>query len=71
MKNSQDNLTHKPAGFEEFQLLYFSNLLNRRKTASAKERGRQHCPKDLSKALLCILGYIIVDGPGFDSYPKE
>jgi len=30
MNNPQDIVHPKPAGFEEFQLLYFSNLLNRR-----------------------------------------
>ncbi|MGA2248586.1 MAG: PRC-barrel domain-containing protein [Verrucomicrobiota bacterium] len=30
MNNSPDNVTHKPAGFEAFQLLYFSKLLDRR-----------------------------------------
>ena len=30
MNNPQNNLTSKPAGFEAFQLLYFSRLLNRR-----------------------------------------
>ena len=30
MNNPQNNLTAKPAGFEAFQLLYFSRLLNRR-----------------------------------------
>jgi len=30
MNNPQNNVTHKPVGFEAFQLLYFSNLLNRR-----------------------------------------
>ena len=30
MNNPANHLTAKPAGFEAFQLLYFSKLLNRR-----------------------------------------
>jgi len=42
MNNPPDNVTHKPAGFEAFQLLYFSKLLNRRirRDQTSEKNGR-------------------------------